>query len=562
MKFLKLITIPVAVLAIAGCGGPAHKNAQSDIKDGDSDNFSSYRAYDHFVKGDLYEQSGDLARAVEEYKKALIFDPESSEIRRSLSDAYFKQRKFTEAAVTRSEITDRTIDDYNFIGDCLRFTGDLSGAVDFYMKSLELDPRQEIVRSYTAGLLNQLGDVNGAEEQYELGVENAEDKLAARLELASFYLRNSEPDKAMQVYYDAYAENPEDLRPPVGLASLYVSRGDTTTADSIYTDLIEKNKNDVDILGSLLPAFYSTDRINIAAMASQRIAELLPDDPDAQRRYAFLLFGNGQYAEAESAFVSLEENGIADGSIYYYHGRLRQFNSDLSNAETYLEKSIALEDTLTDAWINLAIVVDGQGRYKDALDIMQRAFEKVPWDSTAIVFYTSIIHSRNDHFDLARDGYLRLVASDPGNIDFRFNLGAAYERLGEFDDAETEFKWIIENQPDHALALNYLGYMYADRGINLEKAMKMIQKAISLDPENGAFLDSYAWVLYKMGRYDEALVQMDKALEYDTSDAVLYDHKGDILAALNDNDSAQASWKKALEIDPDNEDIRTKLDSK
>jgi Tfp pilus assembly protein PilF len=151
------------------------------------------------------------------------------------------------------------------------------------------------------------------------------------------------------------------------------------------------------------------------------------------------------------------------------------------------------------------------------------------------------------------------LESRPGDIDIGFNLAASYERLSQFDDAEREFQWIIESAPDHALALNYLGYMYADQGIKLDKALQLIEKAVSLDPQNGAFLDSYAWVLFRLGRYDEALVQMKEALKNDQSDAVLYDHQGDIYSALTSHELARESWIKALEIDPDNEEIKAKL---
>jgi tetratricopeptide (TPR) repeat protein len=288
----------------------------------------------------------------------------------------------------------------------------------------------------------------------------------------------------------------------------------------------------------------------------------LPDDNDARHRYAYLLFGGGRYEEAESVFVAMEEKGTANEVILYYHGRIKQFNAEFAEAEVFYRRALAVNDTLTDVWVNLGLVTDAQDDYQGALNIMQNAYEKIPWDTTTIMYYTSVIHSRNEKFELARDGYSRLLASYPENIDFRFNLGASYERLGEFENAETEFKLILEKTPENALVLNYLGYMYADRGINLKKALEMIKKAISQDPENGAFLDSYAWVLYKLGRYDDALVQMKKALDSDRNDPILFDHQGDILAALEDPQQARESWEKALELDPDNQGIKAKLDAR
>jgi tetratricopeptide (TPR) repeat protein len=560
---MKTVDIIILILLsiILACGGAGKKQAPAAAPEA-PDSFSAYMAYDHFVRGDLYEQSGNFAAAVEEYQKALIFDPGSAEIRRSLSEIYSRQRKFTEAAVLRSEIEQKEARDYNFIGDCLRYANDLEGAADFYRRSLETDSTQYLTRVYLAGMLYHLGDYSGAEKNFKTAVKYSSSKVEGYLELASFYLKIAENEKALETYRVAIDEDPSDIRPALGAAGLYFSMADTATADSIYLSLMETNRDNIQSLNSLTSAFYALDRLELAEKAAKLMAELRPDDPDIQRRYAFTLFGNGNFTAAESVMVVLDDKGMADGLIYYYLGRLVQRRDDFPAAENYFRKSLAMDDTLTYSWINLAVVTEAQDRYDEAITIMHRAYDKIPADSFNVIYYTAIIHSRNEHYDLARDGYLRLLKSQPDNIDIRFNLAASYERLGQFEDAEKEFQWIIKRAPDHALALNYLGYMYADKGVKLDEALPMIEKAVSLDPENGAFLDSYAWVLYKLGRYAEALVQMKKALEYDQSDAVLYDHQGDIYAALTSHELAKESWTKALEIDPENEEIKVKLNLK
>lgn len=560
MKTVK-ITVLILLSIILACGGAGKKQAPAADAEA-PDSFSAYRAYDHFVRGDLYEQSGNFAAAIEEYRKALIYDPGSAEIRRALSEIYSRQRKFTEAAVLRSEIEQKEARDYNFIGDCLRYANDLEGAADFYRRSLESDSTQYLTRVYLAGMLYHLGDYSGSEKNFKIAVKYSPDKVEGYLELASFYLKIADDEKALETYRRAMDEDPGDIRPALGAAGLHFAIGDTTTADSIYLSLLETNRDNIQSLNSLTSTFYALDRLDLAEKSAKLTAELHPDDPDIQRRYAFTLFGNGNFTAAESVMVVLDDKGMANGLIYYYLGRLVQRRDDFPVAEGYFRKSLAMDDTLTFSWINLAVVVEAQDRYDEAIDIMHRAYDQIPADSFNVIYYTAIIHSRNEHYDLARDGYLRLLKSQPDDIDIRFNLAASYERLGQFEDAEKEFQWIIERAPDHALALNYLGYMYADKGIKLDEALPMIEKAVSLDPENGAFLDSYAWVLYKLGRYAEALVQMKKALEYDQSDAVLYDHQGDIYAALTSHELARESWTKALEIDPENEEIKAKLNLK
>ncbi len=556
MKSARFAIIFFIVTALA-CGRAVKKETGPDS--GEKDAYSSYRAYDHFVKGDLYEQSGNLDGAVDEYRKALIYDPFSAEIRRTLSDVYFNQRKFSEAAVLRSEIKQKTVDDYNFIGDCLHFSRDFRGALDFYKRSLEMDPRQYLPRKYSAGLYQYLGDMDEAEKQYKVAVEHAPDKQEAWLDLGTFYLRQSDDDRALGAFEEALKEDSSDVRTILEIASIRMNAGDTTLADSMYIDLAEKNWDNPAMLQSMVPLFFSVNDDQTARRIGARVLELEPGNPDVQRQYAYILFSSQKFVQAESLMIVLDQNGHADSDIYYYLARIRQYNDDYPAAEGYFNKALALNDTLSDAWIGLAMSVDLQGRYQEALVLMKNALDKIPGDSTVIMFYTAVVHSNNERFELARDGYIRLLNSNPDNIQFKFNLGASYERLGQFDDAEREFKQIIKKTPDNPLALNYLGYMYADKGIKLNEALAMIEKAISLDPDNGAFLDSYAWALYKLKRYDEAIVQMNKALEIDDSDAILFDHQGDIYAALNQPDKARESWGKALELDPDNQEIISKL---
>jgi tetratricopeptide (TPR) repeat protein len=554
----------IIMLSMLACGGSAKRGAPGDDENL-SDPVSPYRAYDHFVKGDLYEQAGNPDLAMQEYKKALIYDPGSAEIRRALSELYFEQGKFTEAAVLRSEIEDKSYEDYNFIGDCLRYGNDFEGAADFYKRSLQLDSTQYVTRIYLAGLLFHLGDNSGAENNYtraaELALESSE-KINAYLELASFYTKTSKPRKAIEAYREAALVDPDDIRPALEMAPVYAAEGDTTAADSIYNSLIEKHANNLEVLNALISNLFAVERLDLAEKVARRTAELQPDNASLQRRYALIVFGRGDFPRAESLMVELDRKGMADGLIYSYLARILQDQDEFAKAEEYYNKSLALDDTLTNSWVNLAVVIDAQGRYEEAVSIMHKALEKNPADSIPILFYTAVIHARNDHFDLARDGYLRLSKSQPDNLDIRFNLAAVYERLGQFEESEREFKWIIEHFPDNALALNYLGYMYADRGVKLDEALKMIKKAVSLDPQNGAYLDSYAWVLYRLGRYEEALVQMKEALKYDRVDAVLFDHQGDIYAALDSYDLARESWARALELDPENEDIKAKLDAR
>ena len=106
--------------------------------------------------------------------------------------------------------------------------------------------------------------------------------------------------------------------------------------------------------------------------------------------------------------------------------------------------------------------------------------------------------------------------------------GSIFEREKKFELAEEAFRKVITSDPKNAGALNYLGYMLADRGTRLEEALAMLRKAVQLDPQNGAYLDSLGWAYFKMGSYEQAEENLRKASEKIGSDPTVQDHLGDL----------------------------------
>ncbi|HZQ48500.1 MAG TPA: tetratricopeptide repeat protein, partial [Verrucomicrobiae bacterium] len=153
-------------------------------------------------------------------------------------------------------------------------------------------------------------------------------------------------------------------------------------------------------------------------------------------------------------------------------------------------------------------------------------------------------------------------ATEPARLNkyFYFEQGSTYERKGDLDQAEQCFEKSLALEPDFPEALNYLGYMLAERGIKLSHAHELIEKAVKLQPKSAAYVDSLGWVLYKLDRPQEALAQIQKAIALSEEvDPTLYDHLGDIYAALKEPGKARDAWRKSLAVEP-NDQIRKKLD--
>jgi tetratricopeptide (TPR) repeat protein len=149
----------------------------------------------------------------------------------------------------------------------------------------------------------------------------------------------------------------------------------------------------------------------------------------------------------------------------------------------------------------------------------------------------------------------------PGNTTIGFELGAVFDKQKKFADAEAAFRRILVQEPDNAPALNYIGYMLAERGERLNESVDLLKKALELEPDNGSYLDSLGWAYYKADKLPQALDNLQRAADQLKSNSVIQDHYGDVLFKLLRFDEAIAAWQRAIAGDNDSID-RPGIDKK
>jgi tetratricopeptide (TPR) repeat protein len=143
-----------------------------------------------------------------------------------------------------------------------------------------------------------------------------------------------------------------------------------------------------------------------------------------------------------------------------------------------------------------------------------------------------------------------------------FSRGAMLERQKKVEASEAEFRKVLAMNPNHAGALNYLGYMLVDHGLKVDEATGMIQKALEIDPDNGAYLDSLGWAFYQQGKLNEAETLLVKALDKIGQDPTVHDHLADVYLKLGKTKEAISQWQASIKdfqspagADSDPEDI-------
>lgn len=172
-------------------------------------------------------------------------------------------------------------------------------------------------------------------------------------------------------------------------------------------------------------------------------------------------------------------------------------------------------------------------------------------------------HEKYGEAAAAYSAALDLTPEGAGRWPLYFTRGIAYERLGEWDKAETDLREALALSPGQPQILNYLGYSFLEMKTNLDEAMEMIREAVEARPDDGYITDSLAWGLYRLRRYEEAVEPMERAAELMSTDPIINDHLGDVYWAVGREREARVQWQRALSFEPDEDEairIRRKLD--
>ncbi|HEX8250599.1 MAG TPA: tetratricopeptide repeat protein, partial [Pyrinomonadaceae bacterium] len=147
----------------------------------------------------------------------------------------------------------------------------------------------------------------------------------------------------------------------------------------------------------------------------------------------------------------------------------------------------------------------------------------------------------------------------------KLSLATAQRETGDFAAAETTLREILRQTPGNPIALNNLGYFMLERNEKFDEALKLIQQAVRIDPNNPSYQDSLGWAYFKLGKFDEAEKHLKSAVRRSTDSATIYEHLGDVYQKQNKTELARAAWQKALNLASGAEDtnrIKAKLDRK
>ncbi len=380
-----------------------------------------------------------------------------------------------------------------------------------------------------------LGEVNGFEPLYELQLGLLNDMVKRPADAAKHY------DKALETASD------QAFRMVEIVANFRLRQGDRKGAEQLYADF-EKDH----------PRTLLTAPLRKAMEAGSKPAPLLATPADGM---AEALFNLSVLLQGENSNdIALMMARLA----YYGHGGDPIFHvllADVLDAQSRPEPALALyREVPLDApygWqaqIKVGEELHKLDRDDEAIAYLQKLVDAKTDRSEAAVELGDILRA-SKHFAEAAKAYdtaiERIKNPGAGEWSVFYFRGIALERSDQWAKAELDFKKALELQPDQPYVLNYLGYSWVDKGMHLDEAIKMLQRAAQQKPDDGFIIDSLAWAYYRLKQFDKAVLYQEKAVSLEPGDPVLNDHLGDIYWKLGRHNEARFQWQRALAFKPD-----------
>ncbi|MER8535401.1 tetratricopeptide repeat protein [Mesorhizobium sp. M1005] len=510
-----------------------------------------------YLAARIADGDNDLDSAISYYKQALAFDPNDTGLQQSLMLSLIAQGRFDESLVYADKL--------KAVPDVERFSR-LALAIDSFHKkdfskaeywlklSLESDLDRLISGVMTGWAKQGAGDAGEAMASIDKLQGPDWFSLFKSFHRALIADASGLPDRADALYTATVQDTaaggaaPETwMRNAQAYASFLARKGDKAKALSVLDKAEAFAPGKVEI-AALRDKINKGEKIEpFVAGPSDGASEILLDLATALNRgggepfvrlylqYALALRPDNDAALVQLAAVA-EQLKDGEGAIALYR-RIPAGSPLKELSDLQLGLNLADLDRNDEAIAHLKAIVDAH-----------------PDDMRAYLALGGVYSSKED-FRSAANLYDKAVevlkTPTAANWNIFYQRGIAYERLKEWPKAEPNFRKALELYPDQPQVLNYLGYSWVDKNMNLKEGLAMIQKAVDLRPSDGYIVDSLGWAYYRLGQFDDAVREMERAVSLKPEDPVLNDHLGDVYWRVGRKLEATFQWNQARDLKPD-----------
>jgi tetratricopeptide (TPR) repeat protein len=499
-----------------------------------------------YVLSKIAFESGNMDKSIEYAQNAIKIDPTNEYYYQYLAEAKAEKSDFEGAAKVYEQIVKLSPRDYDYYYDWAYM---LSKA-DKYKEALEAYNLLEQKTGVSEELVFQkqplwmkLGKIDESVADVEKLIKLYPEDMRYIGLIGEIYDSNKMYDKAIQAYQRILGSDPNNAYAMLGIAEMYRKKGNTALQEEWTQKVFNSKLIDIDAkIITIIPYIEKLSRDSTLTREVMKMAdklvELHPNDVKAVTARADVLYNIGKKKEAQAEY----------------------------------SKAVNMSDVPATVWIQLYILNTEIEDYDSLIKYTELGIRKNP-DDLFGYFYNAIAHQQKKNFRAAADVLMKAFDLQNSGRDVSgtqtpqltlqmlITLGDLSFELKNYERSDSAYEAALEIDPNNATVLNNFAYYLSERNIKLEKAERMSKKSNLLVDNNSAFIDTYAWIMYKMKNYAEALEWIEQAMQLpDASErAELLSHYGDILFKAGQTQKAIEQWKKAIEKGGDKAELESKI---
>jgi tetratricopeptide (TPR) repeat protein len=466
-------------------------------------------------------------------------------------------------------------------------------ALDFAQRAAEMNPDDMDAKGLLAGIYSQLQRFELAISQYREILETDPQNTDSRLQLSTLFIRLKDFDSALGHLEILIKDNPGLLIAHYYMGRIKLERNEYSSAEKAYLRVLEINPEFLPALFDLAVLYGKMDKLDRAIACYKRILAISPTNMTAGERLISLYFKTGQEKAAEEAIKEMEKNlspGDRErktlGLIYLKYGKLDESIAELTSivaafpedqeARYYLGAALDEHEDFNEAYKNLtllgpesnyfvharirmAYILQKQGKTDEAIGLLRDTIDLKKGQPRLYLMLSTLYEGREQYRD-AMSVLEEGLTHDTRDTNLLYRMGIVLDKLNRNKECLEHMETILTIDPQHADALNYIGYTYADKGIHLDRAQELIEKALKSKPNSGYIIDSLGWVYFRKGLYDRALIELKRAVELTPGDPVITEHLGDVLFKMKQYERALETYNRALALEnADAERLKEKI---
>lgn len=558
-----LVALGCLVLVLCGCQpkidstGANRTRQMSAPADSDADYGCSYF---YFLWGRHAELLLRFEEALEFYQKALVCDEKAEMISEKVPILLLRLERTDEAAI-------------------------------WLHKYLVAHPEKTGMRMLYAKVLLRQKKNTEAMRQYQLISDRHPNDPPILLLLAEMYMSTDQPEKAEPLLEQVLAEDQSSYPGHILMARLCQMQERIDEAVEHYRMALERNWSS-ELQMELGELYITNGRYDEAVALYEALIER--DEQNESARVALIHVYLLQKKDAQALAELNRLKSFADQprrvdlTIARLYAKQKHYDKAIVIAEKILEK-----ENLAEARYFLAVLLVQQEKYGPALKQVRQIDRKAPEYPDALFLQVRILREQNrleeakqlleEHIgtgtlrnpemyimlaalhqlegreDLSKKVLLQGLEFFPDDENLLYEYGLMLEDSGEHGAALAIMEKIIELKPDNAAALNFVGYKWAEKKINLDQALDYIQRAIELKPDNGYIRDSLGWVYYRLGKIEQAIKELEAAVKLSPDDAGILEHLGDVYLESGRVREALQTYKKAVKFSTENEQEKKRI---